>query len=220
MKSKWKPETSTLGRHQNEKIWNSQIISFFLSQNVVKISILWTFQLWEKTALPWNLAHPASQPEMPRQKQKLRDTQRRNTPSWRGRGANAVSVCPGLLQCPVPAQCLLLAQQRGRGTTVLSCPVPSWGGSGEPGDPSVLSYSRLDGAAGPNAAFVAQHCPAERLQLLLNACQSTLGLHYSWGFAWCHSKTAAIYPLPYFQFALLPSRAHKATDKWQLNQPQ
>lgn len=100
------------------------------------------------------------------------------------------------------------------------CPVPSWGGSGEPGDPSVLSYSRLAGAAGPNAAFVAQHCPAERLQLLLNACQSTLGLHYSWGFAWCHSKTAAIYLLPYFQFALLPSRAHKATDKWQLNQPQ
>lgn len=64
----------------------------------------------------------ASQPEMPKQKQKLRDMQRRNTPSWKSRSANAVSVCPGLLHCPAPAQCLLLAQQRGHGTTVVSSP--------------------------------------------------------------------------------------------------
>lgn len=111
----------------------------------------------------------------------------------------AVSVCPGLLQCPVPAQSCSWHSSE----AVPSLPCPQLGGSGEPGDASVISYHRLAGAAGPNAAFVAQHCPAERLQLLLNACQSTLGLHYSWGFAWCHGKTVPIYPLPYFQFALL-----------------
>lgn len=171
-------------------LWNLDIISFLLSQNVVKISILWTLHLWQKTALPLDLAlYPVSQLEMPSQERKVERypekishqarPQRWGTGGssiWRPRlrptAARRVSTCSWHSSAAMGLHLLPL---------LLGVAVHDVCCSGKPTlprtpwDASAISYSRLARAARRKCCFCSPALYSRKASIcLLNACRNAL----------------------------------------------
>lgn len=171
-------------------LWNLDIISFLLSQNVVKISVLWTLHLCQKTALPLDLAlYPVSQLEMPSQERKVERYPQKNHTKLDRRGEGPVAAVseglgfiPQLRDGSVPAPgtavrpwdcisshyfsgwlCMMCAALESQ-----LCPAHH-------GMHSAISYSRLARAARRKCCFCSPALYSRKASIcLLNACRNAL----------------------------------------------
>lgn len=167
-----KPKHST-ERCQNEMLRNLGIIPFCLSQNAVKTCNFRSFQLWQKNSFaemwpaigvgtPSNVSARNAIPRKERDKwcQAAAAGQKR-----RGMGTEGLGFLPWPCAGAVPAHC------SGPAAGLSSSRYFAWCTllrevSGAPAASGCICAQLLPPSRGcwPNAAFVAQHCMAERLQ--------------------------------------------------------